>query len=197
MRIVSMTFLLIVFAMQVQAQPWLENLPEGKSRKELTFFDYRKAFESYWAPFNVIDGYYVENGESRKAAGWKQFKRWEYIMEHRADMKTGAFPQKSALEIVREHQKTHPPTRSSAVSDWKPIGPFFSNGGQQGIGRMNCVAFHPTDLNTYWAGAASGGLWYTNNDGEVWTCLTDQQESLGVTDIIIPDDYDQSQTIYI
>ena len=197
MRFVSLTCLLIVFAMQVQAQPWLENLPEGKSRKELTFFDYRQAFESYWAPFNVTDGYYVENGEKKKAPGWKQFKRWEYIMEHRADMKTGTFPQQSALAITREHQKTHPPARSSAISDWKQIGPTFSNGGQQGIGRMNCVAFHPTDLNTYWAGAASGGLWFTHNDGEVWTCLTDQQESLGVTDIIIPEDYDQSQTIYI
>ncbi len=197
MRHLSLTFLLCALAVHLTAQPWLENLPAGKSHAELTFFDYQKAFEAYWAPYHVDNGYYVENGENKKAPGWKQFKRWEYIMEHRADMKTGAFPERSALDITLEFQKTNPSLRTEDVSNWTSLGPSFSNGGGQGIGRMNCVAFHPTDINTYWAGAASGGLWFTSDDGQHWTCLTDKTESLGITDIVIPDDYDQSHIIYI
>ena len=197
MRLISLTLCIVVFTVGAKAQPWLENLPAGKPRQELTFFDYQRAFETYWAPYLVENGTYIENGETKKAPGWKQFKRWEYLMEHRVDMKTGSFPEQTALEITRAYQQNHPSGRGSDQSNWISLGPASTPGGHEGIGRMNCVAFHPTNLNTYWAGAASGGLWYTDDDGATWTCLTDKEESLGVTDIIIPTDYDQSQTIYI
>ena len=57
--------------------------------------------------------------------------------------------------------------------------------------------FHPSDNNTYWVGAPSGGLWVTHDNGSSWTCLTDNTEVIGVSDIIIPTDYATSHTIYI
>ena len=140
------------------AQPWLELLPD-KPRTELTFYDYQQAFETYWAPYQVTDGYYIENGEKVKASGWKQFKRWEYMMQSRIDPITGALPTKTPLQIANEYYHQHPIQRQLPVSDWKSIGPDTSLGGYQGIGRTNCVAFHPTNLLTIWTGAASGGLW--------------------------------------
>lgn len=77
MRITFITLVALALTSTLLAQPWLQNLPAGKSKSELTFFDYQQAFESYWAPFNVDKGYYVKNGIKTKAAGWKQFKRWE------------------------------------------------------------------------------------------------------------------------
>ncbi|PID88921.1 MAG: hypothetical protein CSB02_00155 [Bacteroidia bacterium] len=59
------------------------------------------------------------------------------------------------------------------------------------------MAFHPTDNNTYWIGAPAGGLWQTTDDGNTWTCLTDQNPIQGVSDIVIPSDFDTSHTIYI
>ena len=197
MRIISLTLLAMLLVGTMFAQPWLQHLPEGKAREDLTFFDYRKAFETYWAPYNVDNGLYVENGETKKAPGWKQFKRWEYMMEHRVDMTTGAFPTQSAFDITKAFFKDKPHIRTSTVSDWQQIGPTYSEGGSQGIGRMNCVAFHPTDLNTYWAGSASGGLWMTTDDASTWQCQTDQEESLGISDIVVSSDYEESQTIYI
>ena len=92
--------LLLILAIQLAlpslAQPWMKNLPPGKSRTELNFYDYKNAFESYWAPYHVENGTYVENEQTVKAPGWKQFKRWEYMMEFRIDKSTGAFPEKSA-----------------------------------------------------------------------------------------------------
>ena len=74
-----MTLCIVVFTVGAKAQPWLENLPAGKPRQELTFFDYQRAFETYWAPYLVENGTYIENVETKKAPGWKQFKRWEYL----------------------------------------------------------------------------------------------------------------------
>ena len=58
------------------SQDWVKNLPQNKSKSELTYFDYQNAFYSYWAPFNVVNGYYLVDGVKTKAIGWKRFKRW-------------------------------------------------------------------------------------------------------------------------
>ena len=109
MRIFFLTLLSLFTCHTLFAQPWLELLPD-KPRQELTFYDYQKAFETYWAPFNVVDGYYIENGEKVKATGWKQYKRWEYMMQLKADPVTGAFPIQSALEIKKSYEAKFPPT---------------------------------------------------------------------------------------
>ena len=197
MRITFITLVVLALNASLIAQPWLKNLPAGKSKSELTLFDYQQAFESYWAPFQVDKGYYFENGVKKKAPGWKQFKRWEYDMQSKVDVQTGKFPQRTALDIVREYQQTHPAPRSSSSANWSPMGPTYSFSGYSGIGRINCVSFHPTDLNTYWVGAAAGGLWETKDNGETWTCLTNNNGVLAVSDIVVPADYETSQIMYI
>ncbi|MEO5906493.1 MAG: hypothetical protein ABIQ11_07195 [Saprospiraceae bacterium] len=187
----------IFFTTFIYAQPWLKNLPAQRTKAELTFFDYQQAFYSYWEPFKVDNGWYMEGGIKKKAAGWKQFKRWEWEMLSKIDKQTGAFPQRSSFEIYEEYMQQRPATRFNSTSDWTVIGPDHSESGYSGIGRLNCIAFHPDDLSTYWVGAAGGGLWVTTNDGQSWTCLTDNNSVLGVSDIIIPSDYASSNTIYI
>src|SRR5688572_11313977 len=108
MRTIYFTLLAILIASFLSAQPWLENLPKGKSPGELTLFDYQQAFESYWAPFNVTRGTYLKNGVTTKATGWKQFKRWEYQMQSVVNPTTGAFPRKTANQVVAEHETAHP-----------------------------------------------------------------------------------------
>ncbi|MFZ4707588.1 MAG: GEVED domain-containing protein [Bacteroidales bacterium] len=192
-------FLLIglFFTSTVFSQNWTKNLPQGKSKGELTFYDYRNAFNTYWEPYQVDKGYYFENGVKKKAKGWKQFKRWEYEMERKINPSTGEFPAISAQLIYEEYLETNPADRSPLSANWTSSGPLSSSGGYAGIGRINCIAFHPTDNNTYWVGTASGGLWVTTNNGSNWTCLTDNNGVLAVSDIVIPTDFATSNTIYI
>lgn len=192
-------FLLVFFtsASTLFSQPWLKNLPQGKSKEQLTLFDYKNAFTGYWAPFNVDKGTYVENGVKKKAAGWKQFKRWEYDMERQINPTTGEFPSKTAQEIYEDYLKTNTPSKSAASANWTSLGTNSSTGGYAGVGRLNCIAFHPSENNTYWVGAASGGLWVTTNNGSSWACLTDNNGALAVSDIVIPTDFVTSNTIYI
>ena len=62
-------------------------------------------------------------------------------------------------------------------------GAFTGDGAGSGVGRINVIAFHPTDSNTYMIGSPGGGAWRTNNDGHTWTCVTDQLPNLSVGDI--------------
>ena len=190
-------WVLMFFTSLSFSQAWLKNLPQNKPKEKLTFFDYRNAFNEYWAPYNVDKGYYMDNGVQKKAVGWKQFKRWEYDMERQVNPSNGEFPLKTAQLVYDEYLKTNQPLQAATFSNWVNLGTSSSTGGYAGVGRVNCIAFHPSDVNTYWVGVAAGGLWVTTNNGSTWTCLTDNNNVLAVSDIVIPSDFSVSNTIYI
>lgn len=189
-------FCLLLVSTFVYSQDWLQNLPSNKSKSEYTFYDFQKAFYSYWEPYNVTDGFYIKNGEKIKVPGWKQFKRWEYFWEKRIDPKNGNFPKVSSIDIYNEWWSNNRQNRS-INGNWTSVGPSSSTGGYAGLGRLNCIAFHPTDNNTYWVGSPSGGLWKTTNDGSSWIVLTDSNDVLGVSDIAVSSNYSIDQTLYI
>ena len=75
--------------------------------------------------------------------------------------------------------------RSDALADWHPLGP--KNIG----GRTLCIAFHPTDPNTIYAGSASGGLWVTSTGGkgaQAWHRIPINYPVLAVSSILIDPD---------
>lgn len=189
--------LLIVLIMPIFmfGQPWKENLPKREGNQKYTFYEMQKAFYDYCDTHNVKDGKMDVNGKLVKMPGYKQFKRWEWDMRTQIDPLTGEFPKKTAQQVYDQYKLN---TKNvDDLANWTSVGPNSTAGGYAGIGRINCVAFHPTDNDTYWIGAPSGGLWVTTNDGDSWTCLTDNNNVLGISDIIIPSDYATSKTIYI
>lgn len=181
----------------LNAQPWEENLHQEKkdSKEGATFFEVQKAFNDYWEPYDIVNGYYIENGEKVKAGGWKQYKRWEWFWETRVDPETGEFPQVNTLELFKNFSQSK--SVKADLANWENMGPSTSTGGYAGIGRINVIGFHPTDANTFWIGAPSGGLWRTTDGGDNWVCLTDSLPVIGVSGIVVADDYATSNTIYI
>lgn len=171
----------------------------GKPAKELTFYDYQNAFNTYWDQYEIVDGYFInDDGEKQKAGGWKQFKRWEYYWEPRIDPVTGAFPRLHTEDLLNKFNNDQQSQSRSANSDnWTSLGPITSSGGYAGVGRINCIAFHPSNTNIFWVGAASGGIWETTDGGSTWNVLTNGTAVLAVSDIIIPSDYATSNTKYI
>ncbi len=179
----------------VTAQPWTKFLPQDKLENHtLTLKDYQEAFYKYWEPFNVENGYYMVNGEKQKAWGWKQFKRWEWYWETRVDPVTGAFPDKTALEVFEAF--TNGREETSGSGDWSSMGPDQTSGGYAGLGRLNCVGFNPNDNNKMYVGAASGGLWKTTDGGSTWAPVSDSIAALGISDIVVVEE-NGVETIYI
>lgn len=59
-----------------------------------------------------------------------------------------------------------------SADQWTPIGPQSGTEDMMGIGRVNSIAFHPTDSNTFFICAGHGGVWKTSNNGQSWTSIS-------------------------
>ena len=190
LMLVVSTFLTTTFA-----QEWKNYLPKDKIENgTLTLFDYQKAFNQYWDAYDVVDGYYMLNGDKQKAYGWKQFRRWEWFWESRVDPVTGAFPEKSALEVFIAFNEGR--SIDSNSGNWTSMGPSSTSGGYAGLGRLNCIGFHPTDDDTFYVGAAAGGVWKTTDGGSNWSPISDDIAALGISDIKVVVE-DGNEIVYI
>jgi len=198
MKKIFYTLVIVTIVLTVSGQNWTQNLPQDKIQNgELTFTEVQKAFYDFWEPFQVQNGKYLNtDGELVKAPGWKQFKRWEWKMENMIDGE-GNFPETIVADQMQKYFDVYPDAGKSLSGNWTNVGYNASNGGYQGIGRINCIAFHPNDNNTFWVGTPSGGLWITTDGGSTWSVLTDANPTLGVSAIAVASDYATSQTIYI
>lgn len=149
------------------------------------FHEVQQAFNSFWAPYDVHNGWYTDaDGRRHKAPGWKQFKRWEQYWEVRTGP-TGKFPGNTIeCDEWEKYSKGGAAGSAKAASNWSSMGPSTSS-NIAGIGRINCIAFHPTNANTMWVGTPAGGLWKTTNGGSSWTTNTDDLPVLGVSSIAI------------
>ena len=145
-------------------------------------------YNKYIAPYR--------QGDKDKDAGPKfakedrekdyQFKRWLWYWQQHLDANGYMVsPMKTWEEWSKLQQKnTAAKTTSTAIrGDWTFQGPDSSEAGGEGVGRINVVAFHPTDVNTFWIGSPGGGAWKTTNNGANWTCMTDQLPLLSISDI--------------
>jgi photosystem II stability/assembly factor-like uncharacterized protein len=197
MKKIILLTLILVSANIVAGQGWVKNLKTTKSQKELTLFDYKKAFTEYWAKYNVKNGNYLKSGKVEKAPGWKLYKRWEYYWESRVNNSTGAFPKTTTALEIQKFKANNKSTKLKAGGNWTNLGTNSSDGGYAGIGRINCIAFHPSDNNTFWVGAPSGGIWKTSDGGASWTVLSDKNPVLGVSAIAVSPDYSSDNTLYI
>ncbi|HLN53230.1 MAG TPA: T9SS type A sorting domain-containing protein [Lentimicrobium sp.] len=160
---------------------WIEMMEDPNAN----FFETQKAFNEYW------DGREVTRG-----SGFKAFKRWEYWMGRKVSPDgTKPDPQRNIRAIEALHTSG---MRSHMNANWTALGPFSvpsGYDGYRGLGRVNAIAFHPTDPNIIWAGAPSGGLWVTLDGGNTWATHTDGLPTLGVSSIVV--NYSNPDIIYI
>jgi len=116
-------------------------------------------------------------------------------METRVDKQSGNFPKKSALKVLNEFNQQR--TAINWRGNWTSLGPSSSWSGYYGIGRLNCVTYHPYNNNIFWVGAPAGGVWKTPDVGNNWSVSTDDNDVLGVSTIAIHPNYSSNQTIFI
>ncbi len=139
----------------------------------VNFYDVVDAFNQHW------EGKSVEKGR-----GWKQFKRWEAFMEPRVYPSGNRPAPQSLYQGYLAGVQGTATASTGGLGNWSIVGPFDGN-YLNGIGRVNVIAFHPTQPNTLYAGAPAGGLWKSTDDGLTWSTNTDLLPNLGVSAILI------------
>ena len=192
MKTITKLFLLIlvVVSIQVNAQQWAKSLED---KKNPTFFEIQKAFNDYYKA-NPDE----QNPGEENDGDFEKFKRWEWYWEQRVST-TGEFPPNDIVwnewnkYIANQSSKREKNMKSSG--NWMFKGPSTSTGGYSGIGRVSCIAFHPTNPNTFWVGTPGGGLWKTTDAGSTWSTNTDYFPVLGISDIAI--DQNNPNSIYV
>jgi photosystem II stability/assembly factor-like uncharacterized protein len=162
-----LTFIISILYLFSFGQQWTTMITDP----EVNFYEIQKAFNDE-----------LERVGQENMRGFKQFKRWEYFMETRVDSNGYFSHQQAANRVYNQTQNSSTAKGSKGAGYWTQLGPFGPS-ANAGSGRVNCIAYHPTNSNIILIGSASGGLWRSVNGGQSWTSNTDGLENLGYSDI--------------
>ena len=146
----------------------------------------RKITEDYYS--NMIKSGAKKHPSDPK---YKHWKRWEWYHKDRLDSKGNI--QENQLGIIKinnEIKNIEKEESRSTNSDWTFVGPdghipSTTSTHYIGLGRVDRIAFHPTDPNIIFIGTPAGGLWKTTNGGTTWNPVDEYLPSLGISGIAI------------
>jgi photosystem II stability/assembly factor-like uncharacterized protein len=184
----NLRLLLLIFVLPfiLSAQRFIKNT----TGRALTFKEIQKQFDDF-----------KKQNDLKTQKHWKSFKRWEHDMS----LHTNAQGEPAGFadyvnEAIAMSEFKQNLQEQNISSTWSPTGPNVLPNNltgymENGIGRINCVAFHPTLSGTYYVGVAQGGVWKTTNNGASWTPLTDNLPITRISDISL--DPSNPNTIYI
>lgn len=134
---------------------WLFGQTDGMKTEYTGRKAYKKQKRENILKFNA------ENGVNSKNLNKLNFEA--YQKQQQADKETG-----NAYGVLNGNWTVYPLLQSNT-----------------GMGRVECVAFHPTDPNIYYVGAAGGGVWKTTNGGSSYLPLTDNLPCGGIASIVV------------
>lgn len=188
--IISFFIVLVVlapFRLYCQFEDLQEQLKDKRTFTEIT-----ATVESYLS--SVPDSYEKEKLE-------KQFNRWAYYTSlHLGPNGEFVNVARKTLEAVNEKPVINNP-EASWNGSWSFVGPTSTTTNNpsadlNGLGRVDRMAFHPTNANIIYVGTPAGGLWKTTNGGTSWTAISSFIPSLGISGIVV-DHSDPDNTIYV
>jgi len=156
-------------------------VPQGKSAEgNYSFKDALKAYDE-WAsvPANLDQ------------KGWKAYGRFMEFNRSRLNPDGNpADPSVFESEAVKVQAEKNIQASLKTGNGWSPVGPdsrppSTETYSSHGMGRINCIAFHPTNPLIYWIGVAQGGVWKTIDGGETYLPLTDDLPIMRISDIAV------------
>ncbi|MBK8142159.1 MAG: hypothetical protein IPK57_15120 [Chitinophagaceae bacterium] len=145
---------------------------------------------------------YVTSNQSRFPAGSKErtyFEKQEkalarhlWYLEGRQEANGDiAEYTRKTFSAVQQYEANRAAQRieATAYGSWSLVGPTNVSTStanlHTGIGRVDRIAFHPTDPNIIFAGTPAGGVFKSNTGGNSWFNLNSFMPSLGVSGLVV------------
>jgi hypothetical protein len=135
-----------------------------------------------------------------KGSGYNQWLRWLYFNRDRVTAEgdiTNTYVKTS--EALSNMPTSNLTKNIESMSTWNSLGPTsytsLTTDYLHGLGRIDRIAFHPTNANIFYVGTASGGLWRTNNGGTNWACITEELPTPSIAGIVCS--YNDPNTLYV
>jgi len=169
---------MFVFSALSYSQHWMQDVHQRSTESQISFQDLKEAFYT-WS----------EGRDLSKIKGWRSFKRWEWFYEQRSYPDGIIYNQMIHFTELKKFQEKHEQYLKTNGS-WTSLSPSVlppspDTTSIHGMGRINCIAFHPVDTFTFYIGASQGGVWKTTDGGNSWVPLTDALPVMAVSDIAI------------
>ena len=121
--------------------------------------------------------------------GNKYMNRW--LWNHRNDYDTSGNMRVPAFEFNQADNFNKQNSESElSQSGWVPVGPVtippsYEPRSCYSMGRVNCIAFHPSDSNIMWIGTPGGGIWKSVSHGKNWFPVSDFLPTLAISHISV------------
>jgi hypothetical protein len=177
-------FMLVLF-LKTDAQQ-RESLPDYKNTS-VHFASYVEQYESWLREKEKAAITPAEKKQVARAS--KEFYRWHWFNKNR--LGADGFTVNTQWKSVEAHSQLMDAVQQGRAlpgGDWVSLGPTQVNSlipsAQQGIGRVNCVAFN-TAASEILVGTAAGGAWKRASSGGTWTCITNSIPNLSVSSISV------------
>jgi len=161
-KIMLISAIIICFVFQSYGQMENRAVPENKTRIEMP--DHIKSCEAYPRE----EWFY-----NQRTAPYDTFPLYTFAKVKQQEI--------DKVKSSRSYRNTYPSWSSVGPKGFHtPWEPYFTWSG-----RVRAIAVHPTDPQTVYIGAASGGLWKTTDGGATWNDIGHNLESLSFGAIAI------------
>ncbi len=194
--LVALSLLLSVSGLN--AQPWMAEFKNGPVKLQDVIDKYKHS--AGYKEEEEEEAREKHEGNKVEKEGMNYlFNRWVWYQKQHLDENGYMIsPVKTYTEWTKYQDKLNKniaARTTASPANWVFQGPDSTPGGYSGLGRINAIAFHPTNPNIVLAGSSGGGTWKTDDAGHTWAPLYGNLPTLGVSDIVF--NHDNPNTIYV
>ena len=179
-----LVFVLLIFAGKLYAQVTVDEDLKPLLREKTKFREIKTTVNNF---YNAKLAKLEPNDSIGKKRIMRKLKKWNrlfWISENYTNA-AGEVIDGNALNYAayKKRQQTDLANKTQTTLDrWTLQGPM---NGDKGVGRIDRIAFHPTNPNILFAGSPHGGIFKTIDGGANWLPLGDFMPSLGVAGIAV------------
>ncbi len=133
----------------------------------------------------------VHEGEGAK----KYWEKLEEAIQDKNELNGININNRGAFNVQEFYRNAQQRNTLSTGGQWTQVSQANTNQQGGGMGRVEDVAFDPTNANIFYVATAGGGLWKTTNNGTSFFCVTSGLPVTGISSVVV--DYSNTNIVYI